>query len=30
MCDTGGDGFGADGLDPDAVLWVRGVDYVTG
>ncbi|WP_043264975.1 hypothetical protein [Streptomyces sp. CT34] len=30
MCDIGGEGFEADGLDPDAVLWVRGVDYVTG
>ncbi|MEK2473528.1 hypothetical protein [Streptomyces noursei] len=30
MCDIGGDGFGADGLDPDALLWVRGVDYLTG
>ncbi|QRX92259.1 hypothetical protein [Streptomyces noursei] len=30
MCDIGGDGFDADGLDPDALLWVRGVDYLTG
>ncbi|MFK0289142.1 hypothetical protein ACIQU6_01475 [Streptomyces sp. NPDC090442] len=30
MCDIGGDGFEAEGLDPDALLWVRGVDYLTG
>ncbi|MEU7640874.1 hypothetical protein [Streptomyces sp. NPDC039016] len=30
MCDIGGDGFGVDGLDPDALLWVRGVDYMPG
>ncbi|MER6048430.1 hypothetical protein ABT168_13380 [Streptomyces sp. NPDC001793] len=30
MCDIGGDGFEAGGLDPDAVLWVRGVDYMAG
>ncbi|MGP3949854.1 hypothetical protein [Streptomyces sp. 7N604] len=23
-------GFGSEELDPDAVLWVRGVDYVAG
>ncbi|MFE6691889.1 hypothetical protein ACFVFQ_36155 [Streptomyces sp. NPDC057743] len=30
MCDFGGDGFEVEGLDPDALLWVRGVDYLTG
>ncbi|MER6051106.1 hypothetical protein ABT168_27255 [Streptomyces sp. NPDC001793] len=28
--DIGGDDFEAGGLDPDAVLWVRGLDYLTG
>ncbi|GGK13040.1 hypothetical protein GCM10011583_51250 [Streptomyces camponoticapitis] len=30
MNSTGDDGFDADDLDPDAVLWVRGVNYVAG
>ncbi|MFB7631719.1 hypothetical protein ACFC0M_12320 [Streptomyces sp. NPDC056149] len=30
MCDFGGDDFEVEGLDPDALLWVRGVDYLAG
>ncbi|MFE2635596.1 hypothetical protein ACFXKX_31450 [Streptomyces scopuliridis] len=30
MCGIGDDSFDADDLDLDAVLWVRGVDYMTG
>ncbi|MGD3112967.1 hypothetical protein [Streptomyces sp. YGL11-2] len=30
MCEIGGDGFEADGLDPDALLWMRGVNYMAG
>lgn len=30
MKSTGDDGFDADDLDPDALLWVRGVNYVAG
>ncbi|MFE3248451.1 hypothetical protein [Streptomyces sp. NPDC059209] len=30
MNSTGDDEFDADDLDPDAVLWVRGVNYLAG
>lgn len=30
MNSTGDDGFDAADLDPDAVLWVRGVNYLAG
>ncbi|MEU7435097.1 hypothetical protein AB0B07_30325 [Streptomyces sioyaensis] len=30
MDGIGDDGFDGEGLDPDAVLWVRGVDYLAG
>ncbi|MGW2022708.1 hypothetical protein [Streptomyces decoyicus] len=30
MDGIGDDGFDGEDLDPDAVLWVRGVDYLTG
>ncbi|MFE9887634.1 hypothetical protein [Streptomyces scopuliridis] len=30
MYGIGDDSFDADDLDPDAVLWVREVDYMTG
>ncbi|GES32979.1 hypothetical protein AB0G60_32745 [Streptomyces angustmyceticus] len=30
MDGIGNDGFDGEDLDPDAVLWVRGVDYLAG